>query len=99
MISNYFYYTTIFRDGRRSFKRLQALKQKKNYLNMRYAALNCTSMIHGTPPTGVGNNIGVSKQLVSKYLLDPLSSSVSKPIKNKLNNEFIALRSDVKNYL
>lgn len=94
MISNYFYYTTIFRDGRRSFKRLQALKKKKNYLNMRYAALNCTSMIHGTPPTGVGNNIRVSK-----YLLDSLSSSVSKPIKNKLNNEFIALRSDVKNYL
>lgn len=74
-------------------------KEDKNYLIMRYAAVNCASMIHGTTPTGVGKNIGVSKQLVSKYLLDPLSSSVSNPIKNKLNNEIIRLKADVKDYL
>ncbi|MGM9971565.1 MAG: hypothetical protein ACI35W_04090 [Anaeroplasmataceae bacterium] len=87
-------------NGTKILKKFEGYKgDEKNYLIIRYAAVNCACMIHDNTPTGVGNNIGVSKQIVSKYLLEPFSSSVSKTIKAKLNNEFIVLKEDVKDYL
>lgn len=83
-----------------------ALKFEKNedeaerkYLINRYIAINCVAMSNNTTPSGLGTANGLTRQMISKYLLTPNSSSVSKNFKEKVNNLLIALNSDVKDYL
>lgn len=73
--------------------------EQKMYLYNRYIAVNCVAMVNKITPSSLATANGLTRQMMSKFLLDPNSPSVSDDFTKKVNSLLLELEPALKDYL